>query len=85
MVIQVIVWSFAHFMKVSPDKAEILLLRPASLNDQVIINGVFFEEQCISFSNEVKNVGVWLDQNLSVDKHVTLYHTATSSACPCHY
>jgi hypothetical protein len=68
---QVIVWSFAHFMKVNPDKTEILLFRPASLNDQVIINGVFFEEQCIRFSNEVKNVGVWLDQNLSLDKHVT--------------
>ena len=67
---QVIHWSFAHFMKVNPDKTEVLLFRPESLNKNVIINGVFIEEQCIRFSNEVKNVGVWLDQNLTMDKHI---------------
>ena len=44
-----------------------------SLNKNVIINGVFIEEQCIRFSNKVKNVGVWLDQNLTMDKHIKLY------------
>ena len=31
---------------------------------------VYFEGECIRFSNEVKNVGVWIDQNLTMGKHV---------------
>ena len=67
---QIISWSNSHFMKINPDKTEILLLRPDSLNKEVIIKGVIFDEQCIRFSSEVKNVGVYLDQNLNLNKHV---------------
>ena len=67
---KIIAWSNLHFMKINPDKTEILLLCPASLNCEVVIKGVIFEEQCIRFSAEVKNVGVWLDQNLTMDKQV---------------
>ena len=66
----IIDWSNAHFMKINPDKTEIMLLRPASLNKEVIINGIIFEGDCIRFSNEVKNVGVWIDKNLIMDKHI---------------
>ena len=69
---EVINWSFAHFMKINPDKTEIALFRPSSLNNEVVINGVFIEEQCIRFSKEVKNVGVWLDQNLTLDAHINI-------------
>ena len=67
---EIITWSNAHFMKINPDKTELLLFRPSSLNKEVIIRGVFFEEQCIRFSEKVKNVGVGLDSNLCMDKHV---------------
>ena len=67
---QIINWSNSHFMKINPDKTEILLLCPESLNREVIIKGVIFENQCIRFSYEVKNVGVWIDRNLKMDKHV---------------
>ena len=63
-------WSNLHFMKINPDKTEIILLRPPSLDKQVLINGVFIGDQCIRFSNEVKNVGVWLDKNLNFNKQV---------------
>ena len=66
----IISWSNAHFMKINPDKTEILLLCPSSLNKEIIIKGVIFEEQCIRFSTEVKNVGVYLDKNLNMNKHV---------------
>jgi hypothetical protein len=52
------------------DKTKIMLMRPSSLNKEVIINGIIFENQCIRFSSEVENVGVWVDQNLSMAKHV---------------
>ena len=32
--------------------------------DQVIIKGTIIGEDCIRFSKEVKNVGVWLDDSL---------------------
>ena len=72
---EIVKWSNAHFMKINPDKTEILLLCPSSLNGEVIIRGVIYEEQCIRFSTEVKNVGVWLDKNLKMDKHVN--HTTS--------
>ena len=67
---KIIVWNNAHFMKINPDKTEIILFRPSNLNKEVLIKGVFFEGQCIRFSNMVKNVGVWLDNNLDLNKHV---------------
>jgi hypothetical protein len=66
----IVQWSNDHFMKINPDKTEILLLCPSSMNNEVIIRGVIYEEQCIRFSTEVKNVGVWLDRNLRMDKHI---------------
>ena len=63
-------WSNAHYMKINPDKTEILLLCPASMNNDIVIKGVIFEGQCIRFSTEVKNVGVWLDRNLNLNKHI---------------
>ena len=67
---EIVKWSYLHYMKINPDKTELLLLRPSSLNNEVIINGILYEGQCIRFSSEVKNVGVWVDQNLSMEKHI---------------
>lgn len=67
---KIVCWSNAHFVKINPDKTEFLLLRPSSLNKQVIIQGVFIDGQCIRFSDKVKNVGVILDQNLNLNNQV---------------
>ena len=69
---EIIQWSYEHFMKINPDKTEILLLRPTSLNNEVVINGILFHEQCIRFSDSVKNVGVYVDKNLNLAKHVNI-------------
>jgi hypothetical protein len=63
-------WMNINFLKINPEKTEILLLYPQSLASQVIIKGTFIEGKCIRFSNEVKNVGVVLDKNLTFEKHV---------------
>ena len=64
-------WMNQQYMKVkAPDKTEIILFFPKSLKDQVVIKGTIIGEDCIRFSKEVKNVGVWLDENLMMDKHV---------------
>ncbi len=66
----IITWSHAHFMKINPEKTELMLLYPSSLSREVIIKGVLFEDQCIRFSNQGKNVGVWIDRNFTMNKHV---------------
>ena len=63
-------WMNLMFMKINPDKTEIVLFHPKSLHGRVVIKGTFIENQCIRFSTEVKNVGVWLDEQLNLKKHI---------------
>ena len=63
-------WMNEHFLKINPDKTEIILFHPKSLKNDVVIRGTTIEGQCIRFSREVKNVGVWLDENLDFDCHI---------------
>ena len=39
----IVEWSHAHYMKIYPDKIEILLLYPLALNKEVTIKGVINE------------------------------------------
>ena len=63
-------WMNVNFLKINQDKTEMILFHPKSLRRQVIIGGTFIGEECIRFSKYVKNVGVTLDNNLTLDKHV---------------
>ena len=67
---EIIQWMNSHFLKINPDKTELLLLYPKRLEKSIVIKGAMLQDQCIRFSNEVKNVGVWLDKNLTFDYHV---------------
>ena len=71
------IWMDTFFLKINASKTEILLCYPRELSEQIIIQGVIYENDCIRFSNEVKNVGVWLDQMLNFNKQVN----ATVSSC----
>ena len=62
-------WMNHHFLKINPDKTEILLLYPKELEHRIIIKGTFINSECIRFSDKVKNVGVWLEKNMNMDKH----------------
>ena len=66
----VINWMNLQFLKINPDKTEIILFHPKSLQHKVIVGGTFIGSDCIRFSKEVKNVGVWLDNQLNFNKHV---------------
>ena len=67
---QVTTWSYIQFLKINPDKTEMILFHPKSMQHQIIIKGTIIGEECIRYSKEVKNVGVWLDQHLDMNKHV---------------
>ena len=63
-------WMNLMFLKINPDKTEIILFHPKVLQERVLIKGTFVGDQCIRFSSAVKNVGVWLDEQLNLKKHV---------------
>ena len=64
-------WMNFQSLKINPDKTEILLLFPKSMENEVIIKGTIIgPQQCIRFSDVVKNVGVWIDKHLDMSDHV---------------
>ena len=66
----VVQWMNAQFLKINPDKTEIILFHPDWMKSQVIIGGTMIGGECIRFSQLVKNVGVWLDCNMNLNMHV---------------
>ena len=63
-------WMNWMFMKINPEKTEIVLFYPKALEDKVIIHGTIVDDKCIRYSKVVKNVGVWLDECLNMDIHI---------------
>ena len=63
-------WMNSQGLKINKEKTEIIVFYPKSLKNQVIIGGTIIGEECIRFSKEVKNVGVWLDEQLNLEKHI---------------
>ena len=65
-------WMDEHFLKINPDKTEIIAFLPENMRSKPTINGAFLEGECIRFSNVVKNLGFNLDRFLDMDYHVNL-------------
>lgn len=64
---EIVSWMKANYLKVNPDKTEIMLFHPHNVNT---VSGLFLENKCIRFSKIVKNVGVKLDQHLTLKSHI---------------
>ena len=60
----------AHFLKLNQDKTEIICFLPPNCYRHDTICGTFFENDCIRFSNSVKNLGFTIDKHLKMDHHV---------------
>ena len=63
-------WMNSHFLKINPDKTEIIVFLPNNLRKEPLISGSFLEGDCIRFSNTVKNLGFKLDRFLTMDPQV---------------
>ena len=77
---QIFSWMNSYFLKLNPNKTEIIFLCPPQLNDVPQLHGVFIDNQCIRFSNRVKFLGVHFDQNLNSEHHIS----EISSICHYH-
>lgn len=71
LVTQIHEWMNSFFLKMNPDKTEIIMFLPQHLKDVHTINGCIFPDgTCIRFSNFVKSLGFTLDRHLNMDVHV---------------
>ena len=65
-------WMNEYFLKINPDKTEIIVFLPQNMRDNRLINGAFLEGECIRFSSTVKSLGFNLDRFLNMEYHVNL-------------
>ena len=64
-------WMNLYFLKLNPDKTEIIMFLPQQLKDAHTINGcIFTDGSCVRFSDYVKNLGFIMDKFLRMDVHV---------------
>jgi len=64
-------WMNLQWLKVNPDKTEIVVFHPKHLPNRLLIGGtIIAKDECIRFSDSVRNVGVLLDKNLKLNEHV---------------
>ena len=64
-------WMNHFFLKINPDKTEIILFVPQALKGLPTINGAIFSTgTCIRFSEKVTNLGVRLDRFLNFESHI---------------
>ena len=67
---QISQWMNSHFLKINPDKTEILLFSPENFKDSHTINGAFIADKCIRFSSVARNLGFNLDRFLNMNFQV---------------
>ena len=66
-------WMQEYFLKLNPDKTNIILFCPSKyLQDRLIINGTFINNKktCIRFVDNAKNLGVLFDKYLNFELHI---------------
>ena len=65
-------WMNHFFLKLNQSKTQIIVFGPESIRSKIAINGVFIENSttCIRFKTIVKNLGVFLDVNLSFSEQI---------------
>ena len=63
-------WMNDYFLKINPDKTEVIVFLPENLCDKQIIHGTFLEGDCVRFSDTVKSLGYNLDRFLTMEPHV---------------
>ena len=58
-------WMNSFFLKLNASKTKILVIMPPSLKTSIKIQGTFINDKCIRFVHSAKNLGVFLDDQLS--------------------
>ena len=67
----VYLWMSRFYLKLNPDKSQIIVFCSREIKEKILINGVFMNNNCIRFVENVKNLGFYLDSDMSLNKQVT--------------
>ena len=69
---QITKWMASNYLLLNPGKTEIIVFGCQSTLSNFKINGTFLTQSlCIRFVSNVKNLGFWLDSNLSFKHQIT--------------
>ena len=69
---QITKWMASHYLLLNPGKTEIIFFGCQSTLSNLKITGTFLTQSlCIRFVSTVKNLGFWLDSNLSFKHQIT--------------
>ena len=63
-------WMNDFFLCLNPRKTKILIIKPPSLNDSIILNGTYISNNCIRFVKQAKNLGIIIDESLSFETEI---------------
>ena len=63
-------WMKENFLKLNSDKTQIMIVAPEGILEDILIKGTFINGKCIRFVKSAKNLGVYIDSNLSMDVQV---------------
>ena len=58
-------WMNNYFLKLNKTKTKIMVLAPPSVMQSIFIHGTFIDNGCVRFVNCAKNLGVWIDSELT--------------------
>ena len=70
VVSKIFCWMNEYFLKLNPDKSKIIVFGTADILDKITINGIFLNNNCVRFVNNVKNLGFYLDSALTLDRQI---------------
>ena len=59
-----------HFLRLNQDKTKIIVIVPPSLRNEIVVNGMFLNNECIGFVDSAKNLGFVLDRVLTFEPQV---------------
>ena len=63
-------WTFDNKLKLNPSKTEFLILCSKTNRHKVAVSELTLQDSTILESHCAKNLGVWIDQNVTMEKHV---------------
>ena len=65
-------WMNKHFLKLNPSKSQVIVFSPAAVSNQIVFEQLLLSDgSVIELSDEVMNLGVTLDSQLTFSSHIT--------------
>ena len=64
-------WMEDHFLCLNKQKTKILVIAPPFVKKSIHLHGTFIDNNCVRFVTSAKNLGVFLDEELTFENQIT--------------